>query len=98
MNLAFRIANDIENVFKASPTLPKDTGNLHDHGLVAVEVNKNKAYVVIGGIVAPYAYWLQFNKYVGRSKVENRHLGFVNKIIYKEVIPLLEVKYNAKRE
>lgn len=98
MNLAFRIANDIENVFHKSSITPRDTGNLQDDGITAVEVNKNKAYVVIGGIVAPYAYWLQFNKYVGRSKVENRHLGFVDKIIYKEVIPLLEVKYNAKRE
>jgi hypothetical protein len=87
---AYEIAKDIVTIFRQSATTPYDTGNLKYNAIFAVPISENKVRIIIGGERAPYAVYLQFSQFAGRSKViSNRHKGFIEKIIEGEIIPML---------
>lgn len=87
---AYEIAKDIVTIFRQSSVTPHDTGNLKFNAIFATPIGEDKIQIVIGGERAPYAVYLQFGQFAGRSKViPNRHKGFVEKIIEGEIIPML---------
>lgn len=87
---AYEIAKEIVTIFRQSSTMPYDTGNLKYNAIFATPIGENKIQVVIGGERAPYAVYLQFSQFAGRSKViPNKHKAFVEKIVENEIIPML---------
>lgn len=95
-SLVYNIAKFVAFKFKISPLLPYDTGNFMKNGIVPLPVNKKQAKVRFGNQHVPYAYYLNFNEFVGATQVPNRHLGFVNKVLESGL--LNQVKLMATQE
>lgn len=85
-NLAREIAKAIVDGYRRSSITPYRTGNLKYNGINATSMGQ-KAIIYIGGKPAPYAWYLEFNEYVGKSSVKNRHKGWVRKVLDKDALP-----------
>lgn len=94
--LTYNLARLVAFKFKTSPLLPYDTGNFMKNGIVPLPVNKTQAKVRFGNQHVPYAYYLNFNEFVGATQVPNRHLGFVEKVIEGGL--LSEIRLAATQE
>lgn len=90
-----QIADEIVQMFKNSPNLPRDTRNFEIHGINVIYDydGVGTAAIAFGGERAPYAVYLEYNPTVGSTSRPNRHLGFAEKIFLNEILPILQIKY-----
>lgn len=89
--LAYNLARLVAFKFKVSPILPYDTGNFMKNGIVPLPSRKNSAKVRFGNQHVPYAYYLNFNEFVGATQRPNRHFGFVEKVIESGLLNEIEL-------
>jgi len=67
--------------------IPRDTGLTQDFSINTLYAINNSGRVGIGGekgLLAYYAVYLENSEFVGRSKVVNKHKGFIEKYIKTE--------------
>lgn len=78
----------------AGSILPYRTGNLRDYGVNAGDFfaseTESRASIIFDLKAVPYTYWLEYNTLVGRSNKENRHKGFIERLVQEVVIPFIE--------
>lgn len=94
---ANEIAEQIVQMYKNSPNLPRDTRNFEIHGINVIYdfEGEGTAAIVFGGERAPYAVYLEYNPQVGASSRPNRHFGFAEKIFLNEILPELTFEWGG---
>lgn len=85
-NIAREFAKAIVDGYRRSGITPYRTGNLKYNGINATSMGQ-KAIIYIGGKPAPYAWYLEFNEFVGKTEVRNRHKGWVEKVLHQDALP-----------
>jgi hypothetical protein len=84
------VGDKIVRIFRQSQITPYKTGNLKFNAITAIPISDNAIEIVIGGKRAPYAVFLQYGEFAGRSKViPNKHKRFIDRILESEIVPML---------